>query len=111
MRFLHFKRTEDYMQYLRCNNVEQQRASKAYLDMRGTDLFALDSEEGRENAVCNLLGLVRFWEEQRRQEVDRGDDDVDSSDLKGSEEGDSKEDIDDSNDKDSNPRDRKRKRY
>lgn len=98
MRFLHFSRTEDYMQYLHCTNIEQQRASKAYLYMTGTDLFALDSKEGRRNAVCNLLGLVRFWEEQRRQEVRRGDNDVDGGDLKGSEEG------------DSNPRASKRKR-
>lgn len=117
IRFLHFNQTEDYIQYLHCSNVEEQKASNAYLHMTETDLFALDSKEGRRNAVCNLLGLVKFWEEQPMrkaevvektegsgEELGRGNDDIDSGDLKGSEKGDSKVGINDSNNEDSNPR-------
>jgi hypothetical protein len=61
MRFLHCHRTEEYMEYLYSTDVEQQRASTAYLSVTETEFFALDSEDGRRNAVCNLLGLVKFW--------------------------------------------------
>lgn len=69
MRFLHFNRTESYMDYLKCADVEQQRASNAYLHMRETEFFALDSAVGRRHAICNLVGLVKFWEEQRKRKV------------------------------------------
>jgi len=61
MHFLHYRRTEEYIEYLCSPDVEQQRASTAYLSMTETDFFALDSKDGRRNAVCNLLGLVKFW--------------------------------------------------
>lgn len=48
MRFLHFHRTKDYMEYLYCTDAEQQRASNAYLHMTETEFFALDSEVGRD---------------------------------------------------------------
>jgi hypothetical protein len=81
MRFLHFHRTDDYMQYLCFEDVKRPKASDAYLHMTETDLFALDSEEGRRHAICNLLGLVKFWEEWKRQngevvkktDIDSGD--------------------------------------
>jgi hypothetical protein len=173
MCFLHFARTEEYMQYLKCNNLEQQRASNAFLHVRDTEFFALDTENGRRYAIRNLLGLVKFWEAEAMEnggeedlgrddgDVDGGDiegneeefgrddddiyggdlegneeelwsdnDDTDGDDLEGSEEelgrdggdtdggnleggeeGDSEMDIDDSNDEDHSPRDRKRKRY
>lgn len=69
MRFLHFHRTKDYIEYLYCLDAEQQRASNAYLHMTETEFFALDSEVGRRHAVCNLLGLVKFWEKQRERQV------------------------------------------
>jgi hypothetical protein len=59
--FLHYHRTKEYMEYLCSTDVEQQRASTAYLSTTETEFFALDSEYGRRNAVCNLLGLVKFW--------------------------------------------------
>jgi hypothetical protein len=72
MRFLQYHPTQEYIEYLRSTDVEQQRASTAYLSMTETRFFALDSEDGRRNAVCNLLGLVKFWEqaeESRTTEV------------------------------------------
>ena len=71
MRFLHFHRTEDYMKYLECGNVKQQRASNAYLHMTETEFFALDSEAGRRYAVCNLLGLVKFWAKQWERDKEK----------------------------------------
>jgi hypothetical protein len=121
IRFLHFNLTEDYIQYLRCDDVKKQKDSNAYLHMTETGPFALDSNEGRRNAVCNLLGLVKFWEEQLMlkakvvektegsgEELERDDNDIDSGDLKGSEKRDSKVGINDSNNEDSNPRLRKK---
>jgi hypothetical protein len=61
MHFIHYHRTEEYMEYLNSTDVEEQKASTAYLSMTETDFFALDSKDGRRNAVCNLLGLVNFW--------------------------------------------------
>ena len=69
MSFLHFHRTEDYMEYLKCTDAEHQRASNAYLHMTQTDFFALDTKDGRRHAVCNLVGLVKFWENQRERKV------------------------------------------
>ena len=63
MGFLNYHRTEEYMEYLRSTDVKQQKASAAYLSVTETEFFALDSEDGRINAVCNLLGLVKFWEQ------------------------------------------------
>jgi hypothetical protein len=73
MHFIHYHRTEEYMEYLDSTDVEEQRASTAYLSMTETEFFALDSKDGRRNAVCNLLGLVKFWaqaEEDRTTEVE-----------------------------------------
>jgi hypothetical protein len=70
MCFLHFARTEEYMGYLGCNNLEEQKASNAFLYLTNTEFFALHAEEGRRHAVCNLLGLVGFWE---REAKDRGE--------------------------------------
>jgi hypothetical protein len=120
IRFLHFNYTDEYIQYLRCDDAEKRKASNEYLHMTETDLFALDSKEGRRNAVCNLLGLVKFWQSARkaevkekiegsREELGRDNDVVDSGDLKGSEKGDSKVGINDSNNEDSNPRVSKRR--
>jgi hypothetical protein len=87
MRFLNFHRTEDYIEYLKCTNVEQQRASNAYLHMTETEFFALDSEVGRRHAMCNLVGLVKFWEEQRKriirsmEGIEGGEGDVESGDA------------------------------
>jgi hypothetical protein len=64
MRFLHFHCTEAYMQYLLCRDVDKQKSSDAWLDVTESEFFALDSEDGRRNALCNLLGLVKFWEQQ-----------------------------------------------
>jgi hypothetical protein len=129
MRFLHFHRTEEYMQYLHCADVEQQRASDAYLYMTETEFFGLDSKDGRRHALCNLLGLVKFFEREQAQEFEGlgemggneeeleddelllwvNDDDISNNDLEGSEEGDLEKSIDDSNDEDNIPRKRKRK--
>jgi len=67
MRFLHFCRTEAYVQYLRSNDIQQQRSSDAYLEVIESEFFALDSEYGRIYALCNLLGLVNFWDEPRKK--------------------------------------------
>jgi hypothetical protein len=67
MRFLHFRRTEAYMQYLRSNNIRQQKSSDACLEVTESEFFALDSEYGRKYALCNLLGLVKLWDEQRQE--------------------------------------------
>ena len=67
MRFLHFRRTKSYMQYLHSNNTQQQKSSNACLEVTESDFFALDSENGRIYALCNLLGLVGFWDEQRKK--------------------------------------------
>ena len=100
MCFLHFHPTEEYMEYLRYNNSEQQRASGAFLHVTDTEFFALDTKDGRRHAVCNLLGLVKFWEWKAKS----------TEEIEGSEEEEESEvDIDDSNDEDPNPRDRKRK--
>jgi len=32
--------------------------------MTEMEFFALDSDDDRRNAVCNLLGLVKFWVQQ-----------------------------------------------
>lgn len=58
------------MKYLCCTDAEQQRASNAYLHMTETEFFALDTKVGRRYAVCNLLGLVKFWEEIEDAEKD-----------------------------------------
>jgi hypothetical protein len=89
MCFLHFHRTEDYMQYLHCKTVEQQKASGAKLPVRATEHFALDSREGRKHAICNLLGLVKFWEGRWRQNVEVVKTDIDGGDLEEGGEGDS----------------------
>jgi hypothetical protein len=100
MCFLNFHPTKEYMEYLRYDNSEQQRASGAFLHVTDTEFFALNTKEGRRHAVCNLLGLVKFWESKDKR----------MKEIEGSkEEGESKVDIDDSNDEDPNPRDRKRK--
>jgi hypothetical protein len=132
MRFLHFHRTESYMDYLKCTDVEEQRASNAYLHMTETEFFALDSAAGRRHATCNLVGLVKFWEEQRRRkmwgmEIEGGegdvesgdavdkavtggnDDNINSDDLVGHE-GDSELNADNHNDEDNGPKAGKRKR-
>ena len=67
MRFLHFRCTEAYVQYLCSNNIQQQRSSDACLDVTESEFFALDSEDSRKYALCNLLGLVKFWDEQRQK--------------------------------------------
>ncbi len=69
MRILHFHLTEEYMQYLHCDDAEEQRALDAYLYVTETEFFALDSKDGRRYAVCNLLGLVKFWEKSRAREL------------------------------------------
>jgi len=66
MRFLHFRRTEAYVQYLLSNDIQQQRSSDAFLEVIESEFFALDSQGGRIYALCNLLGLVNFWDEQRK---------------------------------------------
>jgi hypothetical protein len=119
MRFLHFHRTEEYMQYLHCSDVEQQRASDAYLYMTETEFFALDSKDGRRHALCNLLGLVKFFEREQAQEFEGVEEiegteeelegEITKDDLKGSEEGDSEMNFDNSNDE-NNSRLGKRKR-
>ena len=68
MRILHFHRTEEYMQYIHCKDVEQQRASDAYFYMTETEFFALDSKDGRRYALCNLLGLMKFEMDRLRDE-------------------------------------------
>jgi hypothetical protein len=108
------------MQYLRCDDVEQQRASDAYLYMTETEFFALDSKDGRRHALCNLLGLVKFFEREQAQEFEGLEEmggieeelegEITSDDLEGSEEGDSEMNFDDSNDNNNNSRVRKRKR-
>lgn len=55
------------MEYLKCDNLERQRASNVFLYVSVTEFFALDTKEGRKNAVYNLLGLVNFWESEARQ--------------------------------------------
>lgn len=73
IQFLCFHRTEKYMQYLRCNNVKQQEASDGYLFMTATEFFGLDSKKGRTLALRNLLGLVKFFEQQQEsQEKEKG---------------------------------------
>jgi len=67
MRFLHFRRTEAYVQYLCSDSIQQQRSSDACLDVTESEFFALDSEYGRKYALCNLLGLVKPWDEQRQE--------------------------------------------
>jgi hypothetical protein len=67
MCFLHFHRTEAYTEYLKCDNLERQRASNAFLHVSVTEFFALDTKEGLKFAVYNLLGLVNFWESEARQ--------------------------------------------
>jgi hypothetical protein len=67
MRFLHFRRTNAYVQYLRSKNIQQQKLSDACLDVTESEFFALDSKDGRKYALCNLLGLVKFWDEQRQK--------------------------------------------
>jgi len=120
MRFLHFHRTEEYMQYLRCANVEQQRASEAYLYMTETEFFALDSKDGRRHALCNLLGLVKFFEKEQAQEFEgvaevggveeELEGEITNNNLGGSEGGDSEMNFEDSNDDENNSRLGKRKR-
>lgn len=81
MHFIHYHRTEEYMEYLNSTDVEEQKASTAYLSMTETDFFALDSKDGRRNAVCNLLGLVNFWAQE-------GGDDTGGADIDGDGDGD-----------------------
>jgi hypothetical protein len=73
MRFLDFRRTEAYVQYLRSDNIQQQKSSDACLDVTESEFFALDSEDGRKYALCNLLGLVKFWDEQRQEAESPGE--------------------------------------
>ena len=73
MRFLHFHSTEAYVQYLHSNNIQQQRSSDACSDVTESEFFALDSEDGRKYALCNLLGLVKFWDEQRQKAESAGE--------------------------------------
>jgi hypothetical protein len=56
MRFLVFRRTKAYVQYLRSYNIQQQKSSDVCLDVTESEFFALDSEDGRRYALCNLLG-------------------------------------------------------
>ena len=87
MRFLHFHRTKDYIKYLKCTDAEQQRASNAYLHMTETEFFDLGSKVGRRHAVCNLLGLVKFWEKQWERKVqDEEETDGGEEDIGGGEE-------------------------
>ena len=67
MGFLHFRCTEEYMQYLRSDNIQQQKSSDACLEVTESEFFALDNEDGRRYTLCNLLGLVKFWDEQRQK--------------------------------------------
>jgi hypothetical protein len=64
MCFLHFDRTDEYMRYLGCNDLAEQKASDGFLYLTNTEFFALHTKEGRRHAVCNLLGLVKFWERE-----------------------------------------------
>ena len=113
MRILHFHRTEEYMQYLHCDDVEQHRALDAYFYMTEIEFFALDSKDGGRYALCNLLGLVKFFEMERAQEFERlgemggngeepeddelplwlNGDDISNDALEDSEEGDSERSI------------------
>jgi hypothetical protein len=70
MRFLHFDFSEEYKAYLGCKDPEEQRVLKAYLCVTETDFFDLKSKKGRGYAVRNLLGLVKFWEEQKTTRVE-----------------------------------------
>ncbi|OCK88166.1 uncharacterized protein K441DRAFT_700744 [Cenococcum geophilum 1.58] len=130
MRFMYFHWTKDYMEYFKCTDAEKQRASKAYLHMTETAFFDLNSEVGRRHAVCNLLGLVKFWEKQWERTVQDvegsegdvesvytvdeavsggNDDNINSDDLLEYE-GDSEMNADNHNDEDDGPKVRKRKR-
>lgn len=96
MRFLHFHQTEDYMKYLECTDVEQQRASNAYLHMTETEFLALDSKAGRRYAACNILGLVKFWEKQWEldNEIEGNEEDVENKeDVENEEDMKSEEDM------------------
>lgn len=89
--------------------------------MTETEFFALDSKAGRRHALCNLLGLIKFWE-ARDEEVEESehaadeavsggnDDNFNSDDLVGNG-GDSEMKADSHNDEDSSPKVRKRKRH
>jgi hypothetical protein len=79
MRFLHFHRTDAYVQYLRSDNKEQQESSNACLDVTESEFFALESEEGRKYALCNLLGLVKFWDKQRQKAESYGEESEEES--------------------------------
>jgi hypothetical protein len=105
MCFFHFHFTEEYKQYLFCNDAELQRESTAYLQVTDTKLFALNSSEGRRNAVCNLIGLVRFWKNQRPR---TDDNDIEGTDIDRSKEGDSEMNNDDNNNEESRKRKRRR---
>ena len=59
------------MEYLRSDNSEQQRASGAFLHVTDTEFFQLDTKDGRRHAVCNLLGLVKFWECKDKDKEER----------------------------------------
>jgi hypothetical protein len=87
MCFLNFNRTEEYMPYLCCSDVDQQKklASNTFLYVTDTDFLKLDTIDGRRHAVCNLLGLVKLWESEG--ELRRNDDDISSSNLEGNKEG------------------------
>ena len=53
--------------YLCSEDIQQQKSSDAYLEVTESEFFALDSEDGRKYTLCNLLGLVKFWDEQRQE--------------------------------------------
>jgi len=47
--------------------------------MTGSEFFALDSKDGRKYALCNLLGLAKFWDEQRQKAESPGEESEEES--------------------------------
>jgi hypothetical protein len=69
VRFLHFRFGDDYEQYL--DTMGEQRQKKlvakkrdAFVHLQCTKWFNLAEGDGREQAFCNLLALVRWHEAQ-----------------------------------------------
>ncbi|KAK3363744.1 hypothetical protein B0T25DRAFT_53445 [Lasiosphaeria hispida] len=68
VRFIHFRFGQDYMDYL---NIEDEDAQKefvigrdAFVFMRSTKFFNLQSSEGRRAALCHIFALLR-WHDKK----------------------------------------------
>jgi len=70
--FIHFRFGVDYMEYLDAPDEASQRAlvndtgKDTFVYMQRTEWFNVEEPKGRSNALCHVLGLVRWHSAQER---------------------------------------------